>query len=234
VKKKKLARRALANYLKWRVRHPFAPYRAFYIQDVKARSAKGQTPIWMVQASVGDPEMLNALIEFGLKRSDAVIDYGCGSLRFGAALIDFLDPGRYFGMDIDKTFYQAGIDRLPGPLKDERRPVCKTISDATLNEAKKLNPRFVVSWQVIPVIPPSQEENYFRSMIGLIGSDTTLVADIFETTETKRLSEMAWGKSRASIASTIAKIDSSMKVNFLDSPVHMSSAYRHSIVTVRR
>jgi hypothetical protein len=232
--KKGTRRRAISNYLRWRVRHPFAPYRDFYIQDVKGRAARGKVPIWIVQASVGDPEMLEALVGFGLQKSDAVIDYGCGSLRFGASLIEFLDSDRYCGMDIDESFYQAGVDRLPAALKDAKRPVCRTISNAALAEARKLNPRFIASWQVIPVIPPSQQDIYFRSMIGLMGAETMLVADLFETAETERLSEMAWGKSRASIAATIAKIDPTMKVNFHDSPVHMSDEHRHSIVTARR
>jgi hypothetical protein len=232
--KKKATRRALANYLKWRLRHPFAPYRDFYIEDVKARAARGKTPIWMVQASAADPEMLQTLIGFGMKVSDSVIDYGCGSLRFGAALIEFLDADRYWGMDIDESFYRNGVDRLPTELKAIKRPVCRVISDANLAEARKLEPRFIASWQVIPVIPPSQQDAYFRAMIGLMGPETLLVADMFETPEPRRLSEMAWGKTRAAVAASIENIDPGLKVNFEDSQVHMSDAHRHSIVTVRR
>ena len=44
---------------------------------------------------------LALLSSFGLRRDARFLDMGCGALRVGLPLIDYLDPGRYVGVDID-------------------------------------------------------------------------------------------------------------------------------------
>jgi len=41
----------------------------------------------------------DALVVFGLKQSERVLDIGCGAGRTGCQLIPRLEPGRYFGID---------------------------------------------------------------------------------------------------------------------------------------
>ena len=53
-------------------------------------------------------EWLKFLIKNGLKKSDTVLDYGCGSLRLGKTLIEFLEPRKYVGVDISDHFYNLG------------------------------------------------------------------------------------------------------------------------------
>jgi SAM-dependent methyltransferase len=48
------------------------------------------------------------LREQGLKPSDAVLDIGCGSLRTGVRLLQYLEPGRYVGIDQDASLIAAG------------------------------------------------------------------------------------------------------------------------------
>lgn len=69
------------------------------------------------------PLQRDFLIARGLRRSDRLLDIGCGALRGGAPLTAWLDPGRYYGVDISPGLIEAGwrheieaaglADRLP-------------------------------------------------------------------------------------------------------------------------
>lgn len=70
----------------------------------------------------GDWEEMGALqLSFlraqGLQPGHRVLDVGCGPLRAGIHLVDYLEPGRYYGIDINQTVLDAGYDReLPKHL----------------------------------------------------------------------------------------------------------------------
>ncbi len=48
------------------------------------------------------------LVKEGLKPEHFLLDVGCGSLRGGVHFVRHLDPGHYFGIDIDKSLLDAG------------------------------------------------------------------------------------------------------------------------------
>jgi len=50
------------------------------------------------------------LSAFGLKDTDYVLDFGCGSLRAGRMLIPFLREGRYFGIEPHHWLIEDGIN----------------------------------------------------------------------------------------------------------------------------
>ena len=51
------------------------------------------------------------LVAQGIKPSDTVVDYGCGTLRLGAHFIDYLDADRYIGLDIDDRTLRTRLAR---------------------------------------------------------------------------------------------------------------------------
>lgn len=51
------------------------------------------------------------LVGQGLKPDHRLIDVGCGSLRAGVPLTDYLDAGRYYGIDISADLLEAGYER---------------------------------------------------------------------------------------------------------------------------
>lgn len=53
---------------------------------------------------------LDFLSERGLYRSDRLLDVACGALRAGIHFVDFLEPGHYFGIDINQSLLDAGYD----------------------------------------------------------------------------------------------------------------------------
>jgi SAM-dependent methyltransferase len=60
------------------------------------------------------PRQLDFLVSQGLAPSDALLDVGCGSLRAGIHFVKYLEPGRYYGLDIDQRMLDAGRQELAG------------------------------------------------------------------------------------------------------------------------
>ncbi|MBN2475436.1 MAG: class I SAM-dependent methyltransferase [Pirellulales bacterium] len=68
------------------------------------------------------------LVERGLKPSQRLLDVGCGCLRGGIHFVRYLDPGNYYGIDVNASLIQAAerfelpaaglTDRCPHLLVD--------------------------------------------------------------------------------------------------------------------
>ncbi|MGC8908672.1 MAG: class I SAM-dependent methyltransferase [Desulfomonilaceae bacterium] len=50
------------------------------------------------------------LIKNGLIPSMRLLDVGCGCLRAGIKLVAFMDPGNYYGVDLNKDLIEAGYN----------------------------------------------------------------------------------------------------------------------------
>lgn len=66
---------------------------------------------------------LTFLKRHGLRPEHKVIDIGCGSLRAGRHLVDYLDPKSYYGVDANHSAMQAGYERELTDAQRERMPV---------------------------------------------------------------------------------------------------------------
>ena len=59
----------------------------------------------------------------GLTPEATLLDVGCGCLRGGIHFARFLEPGRYYGMDVNASLIKAGLEReLPLAGLDSRVP----------------------------------------------------------------------------------------------------------------
>lgn len=58
------------------------------------------------------------LISRGLRPEHRLLDVGCGSLRAGVKLVDYLKPGNYYAIDINESLIEAGYER---ELTDDQR-----------------------------------------------------------------------------------------------------------------
>lgn len=61
---------------------------------------------------------LDFLVAQGLKPDHTLLDLGCGGFRAGVHLIGYLDPGNYYGFDINGDLMEAGYER---ELNDDQR-----------------------------------------------------------------------------------------------------------------
>lgn len=75
---------------------------------------------WRRHALVGPPELwqmkrqfqIAFLLRTGLEPHHYVLDLGCGTLRGGIPIIDHLDPGHYFGVDVRADVLEHGRREL--------------------------------------------------------------------------------------------------------------------------
>ena len=84
------------------------------------QSWRGPKRVEPRHALVGRPDLwpmkrafqIDFLRRQGLRSSDHLLDIGCGSLRGGAALIAFLDPGGYCGIDVRASVLAEAREEL--------------------------------------------------------------------------------------------------------------------------
>lgn len=78
----------------------------------------------------------------GLKPQMKLIDVGCGCFRGGVHLVEFLDAGNYYGMDISQELLDTGYDKEIKPLGLEGKlPRTNLLCDGEFR-AERLNARF--------------------------------------------------------------------------------------------
>jgi SAM-dependent methyltransferase len=63
---------------------------------------------------------LNFLVSQGLEPSARLLDVGCGPLRAGIKFVDYLEPGNYYGLDVNASLLDTGYDvELPERLREK-------------------------------------------------------------------------------------------------------------------
>ena len=68
-------------------------------------------------------ESFVALLRNGMYPHSTCLDIGCGNLRLGYWLINFLQPGGYFGIDPERTRVEFGVRHVIGEeVADAKRP----------------------------------------------------------------------------------------------------------------
>jgi SAM-dependent methyltransferase len=102
-----------------------------------------------------------------LKKTQRLIEYGCGSLRLGAHFIRYLEPGRFFGMDVVSGFYETGLEALGPAMVAEKKPRLGVIDEATLADGVAFAADFVCSNTVCVHVHPDEIQQYFRNLVRL-------------------------------------------------------------------
>lgn len=54
-------------------------------------------------------QTIGLLRTLGLRRDDTLLDVGCGALRIGHRLIDYLEPGHYHGIEPEAKWVELGL-----------------------------------------------------------------------------------------------------------------------------
>ena len=68
-------------------------------------------------------DVVELLKRHGLKPSHRLLDFGCGPLRVGRWLIEYLNPNRYFGIDPEVWLIEmARLEEVPAKAWRAKRP----------------------------------------------------------------------------------------------------------------
>lgn len=171
---KKFYRRHL-RYPLSRVRHPFAPYENYYAWVVTRKLRRGRVHPAIgpgATAARGEREMIKVLLRHGLQRHHAFVDYGCGSLPLGRPIVELLEPGKFWGLDLAQEFLDAGLDHVGSDLAAQKRPNLRVIDEAGLAAAKAARPDFIGARHVCGKIPDQILDGFFAKVLGLMHAGT--------------------------------------------------------------
>ncbi len=76
----------------------------FLSRQAKRHQMVGNPQYWKLKQNF----QINFLKQNGLQKSDYFLDLGCGTLRGGVPIIQFLDAGRYYGIEVRKKVLDEG------------------------------------------------------------------------------------------------------------------------------
>ncbi len=192
--------RKLKRYLGWRLKHPFAPYEDYYVHSVmkKIREGSGHPAIGSASRPVREhSELLEFLQKYGLQPTDVAVDYGCGSLRLGRAVIDYLEPGKFWGVDITDEFYKLGLEAMDPAWLQQKAPKLGVINPETLAKVKADRPRLIGSWHVCSKVPEARLDAYIGNIVSLLSPGSIALVHFPETAERRKLSGLAWASPRS-------------------------------------
>lgn len=85
---------------------------------------------------------LDFLVRRGLRPEHRLLDVGCGALRGGVFFVRYLDPSRYFGLDLNRRLLDAGYDREILPAGLEARLPRRNLIDAPDFDVGRFPERF--------------------------------------------------------------------------------------------
>jgi hypothetical protein len=192
--------RKFKRYIGWRLRNPFAPYEDYYVYSVmkKIRQGDGHPAIGSASRPVRQQtELLTFLQKYGLQPNDVTVDYGCGSLRLGSAVIDFLEPGKFWGVDITDEFYKLGLEAMDPAWVQQKAPKLGVINPETLAKVRADKPRLIGSWHVCSKVPEARLDSYIGSIVSLMSPGSIALVHFPETAERRQLSGLAWASPRS-------------------------------------
>lgn len=147
--------------------------------------------------------LIDHFISLGLEPHHVVVDYGCGSLRVGRHLIDYLDAGKYWGLDVTDRFYKDGLGLLEPETQRCKGPQCRVISTSSLAEVAAHKPDFIFSVAVLKHVPESDLDGYFDKLCGMMHAKTTLVVTFSASQREERISGKSWSWSNRRIAKLV-------------------------------
>lgn len=216
VKLKKKFRRAL-HYWTWRLNHPTALYEQYYVHRVmsKIRSGEGHPAIGpMARPLRTESELLDFLRKHGLQAGDLTIDYGCGSLRLASPLISFLEPQRYWGMDLAQEFLDLGWAHLSPELAKAKQPRLDVIGDDVIHCARAERPRYIISWHVCSKVPENRFDAYIGNISTMMTPGATALVHFPEAAALRKLTGLAWARPRAQVTAAVARANPKIECNF--------------------
>ena len=159
-------------------------------------------------------EALEVLIEHGLTPNDACVDYGCGTLRIGIHLINYLEPHGYFGLDVDELFVNEGINLLDEEMIIDKAPRFGVISPESVAKAAATKPKLLFSWKVLLHVHPDELVEYFTNIVTIIGENgTALVCSKWGNgTETIQFGGQSWAHPIGKVSDGLADLGCSVEV----------------------
>jgi SAM-dependent methyltransferase len=128
---------------------------------------------------------LDFLRQRGLRPHHAVLDVGCGSLRAGVKLVPYLEPGNYYGIDLNDVLIEAGYEReiVPAGLDDRLPRANLAVNDSF--DASGFDRRFdfAIAHSVFTHVPWNDIRLCLEMLCDVMADDGSFFATYFELPE---------------------------------------------------
>lgn len=123
---------------------------------------------------------LAALKSLGLQPEHSVLDVGCGSLRLGRKLVRYLDPGQYFGTDLNEALLDAGYDRELDAYLQGRLPR-ENLKQHDVTQPMPFDRGFdyLVAFSLFTHLTAAQSQAALQSIAGCMHEGSCLMATYF-------------------------------------------------------
>lgn len=224
------------RYPLWRLRHPLASYETYYAWVVARKLRRGRAHPAIgprAKAARGQDEMIKVLLAHGLQPHHAFVDYGCGSLRLGRPILEFLEPGKFWGLDLAQEFLDRGIGYIGPALSEQKRPDLRVIDDAGLAAAKAARPDFIGAWHVCGKIPDQIFNSFFRKLLGMMHAGTQVFLQFEDTGRREQLHGLAWSVPQEMLVAAVKRVDPNLTVEIFELSEHKHRDMRYLCAHIR-
>jgi hypothetical protein len=141
-------------------------------------SKAGSDAIGTYDSEIGDGQH-EFLVEEGLSTENTMLDIGCGALRGGKRFIDYLEPGRYTGMDINENIIELGKENAADELLRSKEPTLLVNDDLRSRELD--DPfDFILAQNVFTHLPQDEIEECLANVDRVMHSDSVFYATFAE------------------------------------------------------
>ena len=174
------------------------------------------------RAKVGPPakwdvigfQQLAILVHLGMRKEHHLLDVGCGCLRAGRFLINYLEPGGYYGIEPDQALLQKGIEREVGQgLVNIKAPVFDPEEDFTLTKFGR-SFDFLLAQSIFSHAPQRQVARCLREAREVMIKKSVFAFSFAQSHDGKRYEGDRWAPMARYPAATIESLSRTAGLRF--------------------
>jgi SAM-dependent methyltransferase len=158
---------------------PTRLYLFLYARDTDGRVDRDPARASGHPEAVMAPLVMRYIRHLGLQPRHRLLDFGCGTLRTGKHLIDFLEPDHYMGVDISRKAIEHSLGLIEANERiAKKRPILRAVSpfdDLDL----PWTPDFILCHSVFTHLTRPAARRTFRQLRTAMGPQTTLALTAF-------------------------------------------------------
>lgn len=140
----------------------------------KRVQTEGDGAIGGTDLGIGDLQF-ETLRQEGLESNDRLLDIGCGTLRGGQHFVEYLDHGKYVGLDISDEALRAGKERLGEETLFRKAPTLRQNDDLRFEEVDE-PVEYALAQSVWTHIPPEDVAECLEHIGGVLTDGGALYA----------------------------------------------------------
>ena len=223
MKKKQLSpedvERQKSRFEDWQKKNPSKSFKDYFAETVEAKLQKGRSHetlggnLRQGDYATSGRGTFQRLLNNGLKPSDVCVDYGCGTLRIGQHIIDYLEPRGYRGLDISQYLLDEGRKLIGEELWNEKQPQLQVISPDSVAEVAAAKPTMMFSFAVLLHVHPDELGEYVGNVMDVIGTQGQYITDAnLMDGETVQYSGRSWAHSQELFEKLLAERGGKMEI----------------------